>query len=157
MTRVTQPLSGRARIEPGSPDCQAQGSLFSTLGSLPWGLHTSVSEQRWEDLQVSLLPEPRAVFLYVQLKEALPRPPLSFQHVCYQHPNMGCQARGFRGPEGWYKTPRSGRWKLGADRHRFVLNPCLTARWERLKFQPLHYPSPVPHIFQPRNAAREKT
>lgn len=50
-------------------------------------------------------------------------------------------ALGARG-EG-YKTPWSGRWTLGADRHRFVLNPCLTARRWHLKFQPLHYSPPV--------------
>lgn len=136
--------------------CQAQGSLFGTPGASPLGSHTSVisvSEQRWADLQVSLLLEHRAVFCVSASK----RPSHRFPKLpaCLL---SGCQDRGFRGLQDlWYKAPWRGRWKVGADRHCFVLNPCLTAHQWRLKFQPLHYSAPVGHIFQPRNTAREKT
>lgn len=124
---------------------------------LPCGPHTSVSEQRWAGLQVSLLPEHRAVSLYVQIKEALPPPPRASSMFVINIPIRAAKPWASGGPKVKSTRPWRGRRKLGADRHRFVLNPCLTARRWRLKFQPLHYSSPVQHIFQPRNTARQKT
>lgn len=64
---------------------------------LVWGPHTLVSEQRWADLQVSLLLEPRAVFLYVQLKEALPPPPRAPSMFVINIPIRAAEPGGFRG------------------------------------------------------------
>ena len=116
-------------FEPRSPDCQAQGSFFSTPDAPPWGPHTLVSEQRWAGLQVSLLPEPRAVLSYVQIKEALP-PPLRASSMFVINLSIWAAtpgASGTRRQKAQDTVERSGRWKPGADRPRFVLNPCLTA------------------------------
>lgn len=74
-----------------SPDCQAQGSLLSTPGASPFGSHTSESEQRWANLQISLLLEPRAVFLYVLIEEALPDPPRAASIFVIRLPREGLQ------------------------------------------------------------------
>lgn len=87
--------------EPRSPDCQAQGSLLSTPAASPLGSHTSVSEQRSADLQISLLLEARAVFLCAQIEEALPAPPKAASFVCYQAAKTGA----FGGPRTYGSDP----------------------------------------------------
>lgn len=114
LTSVTASKRQSQDLNPGPLTAKPRDLSSAPPVPRPGGPRTSVSEQRWADLQVSLLPEPRAVFFYVQIKEALP-PRQSFQHVCYQHPNPGCQARGFRGPRGRLQDTRGvggGHWEL---------------------------------------------
>lgn len=75
---------------------------------LLWGPHTWVSEQRWADLQVSLLPEPRAVFLYVHLKEALSPPPSMLSTSQSERLSQGLQGtKGIR-----HRGKGGGDWEL---------------------------------------------
>lgn len=147
MSKVTARMWPSQDLNPGLQTARPRDLSSAPQGASPSGSHTSVHEQRWADLQISLLlEEPRAGFSCVQIEETLPAPPpQSCQHVCYQAAKTGAL-----GGSKTYGT------EVGADRHCFVLNPCLTARQWRLKFQPLHYSSPVGHIFQPRNTARGK-
>lgn len=60
-----------------------------------------MSEQRSADLQISLLLEARAVFLCVQVEEALPAPPKAVCFVCYQAAKTGASG----GPKTYGSDP----------------------------------------------------
>lgn len=100
LTRVTASKWQNRDLNPGLLTAKPRHLSSAPRVPLPSGPRTSVSEQRWADLQGSLLLEPRAVFFVCPDKRGPPTPAQSFQHVCYQHPNPGCQARGFRGLRG---------------------------------------------------------
>lgn len=75
LTGVTASKWQSQDLNPGLLTAKPRHLSSAPQVPLPSGPRTSVSEQRWADLQGSLLPEPRAVFLYVQIKQALPSPP----------------------------------------------------------------------------------
>lgn len=101
LTGVTASKWQSQDLNPGPLTAKPRHLSSAPQVPLPSGPRTSALEQRWAALQGSLLPEPRAVFLYDgQIKRGPPIPSQSSQHVCYQHPNPGCQAGGLRGLRG---------------------------------------------------------
>lgn len=111
--KITQPVSGRARIWTSvswlpSPELSLQyprsPSLeVSTPPCLSRDGQTSRSGSRRAQSCVFVCPD----------KRGPPTSSQSFQHLCYQHPNLGCQAGGFRGPRGTrHRGVGGGNWEL---------------------------------------------
>ena len=73
-------------FEPGSPYCQAQGFLFSTPGSLPWG--GGCEWVRWGSETESVWPQACSLLGQAPLPLALPSMPTSWSKANTQYPEQ---------------------------------------------------------------------